>query len=156
MACPFFMPVEKLENGAWAHPSRLPLGGGWSGHCTASGHEAETPSVAELQDFCNLGYSAACPRLPQERPWDAIRFAVTGKRDQSARNGSDTRAPQIQLRYVCERAHCPADHGLLTFDPVEQGWLQKHPDPRIQKMAECFLQSYSERMKRQEETRAAS
>ena len=31
MACPYFMPVEKLENGTWPHPSRLPLGSGWRG-----------------------------------------------------------------------------------------------------------------------------
>src|SRR6266516_2526892 len=31
LACPYFMPVAKLENGTWPHPSRLPLGCGCTG-----------------------------------------------------------------------------------------------------------------------------
>ena len=66
LACPFFMPVQKLD-GAWLHPSRLPLGAGWDGHCSAPGHEGARPSDQELQEFCNLGYAAKCSRLPAER-----------------------------------------------------------------------------------------
>ena len=52
LACPFFMPVQKLD-GAWLHPSRLPLGAGWDGHCSAPGHEGTRPSDQELHEFCN-------------------------------------------------------------------------------------------------------
>jgi hypothetical protein len=76
VACPFFMPVEKLENGAWLHPGRLPLGCGWSGQCTAPGHAGEVPSQEELREFCNLGYAEGCGRLPRERAWDSVRFAA--------------------------------------------------------------------------------
>jgi hypothetical protein len=76
VACPFFMPVEKLEDGNWLHASRLPLGCGWTGHCTAPGHENAAPSPEELRDFCNLGYAENCGRLPRERAWDSVRFGA--------------------------------------------------------------------------------
>jgi hypothetical protein len=150
MACPFFMPMEKLENGNWLHAARLPLGCGWSGHCTAPGHEGESPSQNELRDFCNLGYAEGCRRLPQNRGWDSVRFAAR------TLCGENTTAGRIQLRYVCERAHRPAEHGKLEFDPVTSQWQQRHRDGRVQRMAECFLESYLEKRKRREPMAAAS
>jgi hypothetical protein len=107
MACPFFMPTSKLEDGGWLHPSRLPLGGGWIGHCSAPGHEGAEPTNEELRELCNMGYATACPRLPEDRTSDAVRFSIA--RDHGAR---------------------------LSL------WISFHADPRIQKMAECYLQSY--------------
>jgi hypothetical protein len=151
MACPFFLPVEKLENGSWSHAGRLPLGCGWSGECSAPGHEGELPSPAELREFCNLGYAATCTRLPKERPWDSIRF---GARTLSSReDGADRR---IQVRYVCEREHLPAEHGRLEFDVAAARWIDFHRDQRVQRMAECFLESYVDRKKKPEVTRAVS
>ena len=129
MACPFFVPTQRLEEGTWAHPSRLPLGACWSGRCSAPGHEAAELSPAELSE-CNLGY-ARCVRLPRDRSWDAIRFAVTRDRGLS-----------ISLRFVCETAHRPAAHGLLEYSLSTRRWTGLHPDPRIQNLAECYLQSY--------------
>jgi len=146
VACPFFMPVERLETGTWLHAARLPLGCGWSGHCTAPGHESETPSQEELREFCNLGYAQGCGRLPRERAWDSVRFGARTV-------GSGGR---IQIRYVCERGHRPAEHGVLEFDPVDARWEQQHRDSRVQRMAECFLELYVEKRKRQEVTQAAS
>src|SRR5271166_4357083 len=103
------MPVERLENGSWLHASRLPLGCGWSGHCTAPGHEGETPSRKELREFCNLGYAEECGRLPREREWDSVRFSArTHCGDAKSATGG-----RIQVRYVCERGHRPAEHGVL-------------------------------------------
>ena len=130
MACPFFMPVEKL-NGAWLHPTRLPLGSGWDGHCSAPGHEGTRPSELELHEFCNLGYAAKCSRLPVERECDAVRFSVA--RDQGSR---------LLLWFVCETAHRPAKHGTVEYDVEGNQWLSSHPDPRIQKMLECYVQTY--------------
>jgi hypothetical protein len=48
----------------------------------------------------------------------------------------------LRLVYVCEREHRPACHGELEFDLVEENWSRRHDDSRIQKMAECFLESY--------------
>lgn len=150
MACPFFMPVERLENGAWLHAERLPLGCGWSGHCTAPGHEGETPSQEELREFCNLGYAESCGRLPRERVWDSVRFAA---RTVGTENGARGR---IHVRYVCERGYRPAEHGRLEFDLATSRWEQRHWDGRVQRMAECFLESYVEKRKRQEVTQAAA
>lgn len=136
MACPFFMPIEKVENGAWLHASRLPLGCGWSGHCTAPGHENEVPSQEELQEFCNLGYAQRCSRLPSDRPWDSVRFAARTVGDGGNGNG------RIQVRYTCERGHRPAENGFLEFDAAEANWVKQHPDRRVQRMAECFLAAY--------------
>lgn len=150
MACPFFMPVERLPNGAWLHAKRLPLGCGWSGQCTAPGHEGETPSQEELQEFCNLGYAERCGRLPRERVWDSVRFTA---RTVSGENGTGGR---IQLRYVCERGHRPAEHGMLQFDPAQARWEPSHRDSRVQRMAECFLESYVENRNIREVMRVAA
>jgi len=139
VACPFFLPIEKLENGTWLHAGRLPLGGGWSGQCTAPGHEGEVPSQEELREFCNLGYAEGCGRLPRERVWDSVRFAT---RIMGSCGGSGGR---IQVRYVCERGHRPAEHGTLEFDLEEARWVEFHRDGRVQRMAECFLESYLEK-----------
>jgi hypothetical protein len=146
VACPFFMPMEKLENGSWPHANRLPLGGGWSGHCTAPGHENTVPSPDELREYCNLGYAANCGRLPRERVWDSVRFgARTVFVDEK-----NLIAGRIQVRYVCERDHLPVEYGALMFDAVGACWELRHSDDRVQRMAECFLASYVEKRKRRE------
>lgn len=152
MACPFFMPEVRFENGGWLHAERLPLGGGWSGRCTAPGHEGETPSHDELREFCNLGYAEGCGRLPRERVWDSVRFAVKRVVNDSE-NGT---AGHILIRYICERGHRPIENGTLEFDAFEARWVKPHHDRRVQRMAECFLESYMEKRKSQEVTRAAS
>jgi len=144
VACPFFMPVEKLGNGTWMHASRLPLGCGWTGLCSAPGHENAVPSADELRDSCNLGYAESCQRLPRERAWDSIRFgARTVSTDENNLKGG-----HIQIRYVCERNHRPVEHGTLKFDTVGASWESRHSNDRLQRMAECFLESYIERIKK--------
>jgi hypothetical protein len=145
------MPLEKFENGAWLHANRLPLGCGWSGTCTAPGHEGTVPSHEELQNFCNLGYAEGCARLPQNRTWDSVRFSARTFSNATISTGS-----YIKVLYVCERGHLPAEHGFLEFDPREGQWARPHPDRRVQRMAECFLATYCEKKKRQDATAAAS
>jgi len=128
------MPTRKFEDGAWPHPSRLPLGQGWHGMCTASPTQEIVPTDDQLRESCSLGYAAACPHLPAERACDAVRFAV-------ARNGDD----RILLSYVCEAGHRPVDHGMLEYEFSPAVWIRWHADARIQKMAECYLQSYIEK-----------
>jgi hypothetical protein len=134
MACPYFIPTEKFENGAWPHPSRLPLGGGYRGLCTASCNQQIVPSDDELREFCNLGYAARCPRLPNPRRFDAVRFSVARDRD-----------GQVQICCVLETAHRPGAHRMLEYDSAVARWAVAHPDPRIQAMAACYLESYLER-----------
>ena len=133
MACPFFVPREILSGGSWLHPSRLPLGAGWRGDCGASAQPV-TPDDAALRDFCNLGNATACPHLPAQRDWDAIRFSV-----------ARASAGQITLHYVCESAQAPSGHGKLSFDLVRQRWLNPHSDPRVQRLADCYLETYRAR-----------
>lgn len=142
VACPFFMPTGRLENGAWPHPARLPLGRGWTGHCTAPGHDGEIPDSATIEQFCNMGYSAGCAKLPSDRTWDAVRFSPIG-----VRAAHSMRPSKICLRYVCERSHLPVENGILEFDMGTARCTQPHPDARVQKMAECFLASYIEQWK---------
>ena len=143
MACPYFMPLERLENGSWPHPERLPLGGGWTGHCTAPQHENEIPPQHIVEAFCNLGYATSCPWAPAERPWDAVRFAISApqKAGRQDRREGEHRSRSIRIVYVCERNHLPAEHGELEFNLQKSIWLTPHPDMRLQKMAECFLKS---------------
>jgi hypothetical protein len=102
----------------------------------APGHEGEIPSAEELRD-CNLGYAEKCVRLPQERVWDSVRFGARTVFDKKGEVGGS-----IQVRYICERGHCPVDHGVLEFDSVRTRWDKPHGDDRIQRLAECFLESY--------------
>ena len=134
------MPVEKLENGAWPHPTRLPLGCGWTGHCTAPGHEGESPSQDIVQAFCNLGYASSCSWAPAQRTWDAVRFSVSTPEEHPGQTTVPARV--LRLLYVCERNHRPVTHGDLLIDLATTTWLRRHDDARIQKMAECFLESY--------------
>ena len=131
MACPFFMPQHKFENGSWPHPARLPLGAGWTGYCTAPGHEGAVPELSTLESGCNLGYASSCSRRPAERAWDSVRFRVT-------RTGER----RVVVLYSCERDHRPATHGTLEYDITAAMWISSHHDLRIQRMAECFVESH--------------
>ena len=148
MACPYFMPLEKMESGTWPHPARLPLGAGWRGRCTAPGHEGEVPPQDVLQAFCNLGYASSCSWAPRERAWDAVRFAVCAPqkpRDRASGRSPGNAVGSIRLCYVCERDHRPVADGELEFDVGHERWLRQHDDPRVQRMAECFLETYLNR-----------
>ena len=137
LACPFFMPVSLWNDGGWPHPSRLPLGGGWSGRCCAPGHEGSVPSDHELREFCNLGYATTCARLPGDRRSAAVRFSIV--RDAG---------PRLNLAFDCEARHQPAEWGNLEYDRSLDAWVSSHPNRRLQKMAECYLQSYLMRKNR--------
>jgi hypothetical protein len=134
LACPFFIPTNISEDIAWFHPSRLPLGAGWNGHCGAPGHEGFIPASEEIKENCNLGYAITCPRLPEKRVCDAVRFSVA--RD----SGS-----HIILWVVFESAHRPTGHGTLEYQVPARRWASPHPNERVQKMAECYVQSYLSR-----------
>lgn len=143
MACPYFMPTARLENGTWPHPARLPLGAGWAGHCAAPGHEGEMPTQDVLEAFCNLGYASGCAWAPKDRSCDAVRFAVLAP-GRTAKE-RDARSCVVRLRYVCERNHRPVSDGELEFDRARACWIKPHDNPGVQKMAECFLESYLRR-----------
>jgi hypothetical protein len=78
--------------------------------------------------------------------WDAVRFAVSAPPDPAVPHGPDVGIVDavrvLRLRYVCERNHLPVEHGVLEFDLSRAAWLRRHDDARLQKMAECFLESH--------------
>ena len=133
VACPYFVPREVLNDGSWPHPSRLPLGAGWRGECCASGVEV-SPLDSEIREYCNLGYARGCPRLPQERDWDAVRFSV-----------ASAKGDKVTLLYVCELGHAPVEHGKLAFDLNGERWLDAPADARVRRLAECYLKAYRDR-----------
>ncbi len=93
-----------------------------------------------------LGYASSCAlgAVGAHLGCGAIRgFALRKIRPaRDARNAAAGRARILLLRYVCERDHRPVEHGDLEFDLSRATWLRRHDDARIQKMAECFLESY--------------
>lgn len=133
MACPFFIPTERADDVAFPHPSRLPLGSSWRGTCSVSGHEDATLSTLELES-CNLGYASSCVRIPRQRLCDAVRFGVVEDSGQA-----------IKVLFALETEHRPSGNGILQYDLNSGIWTTSHPDDRIQKKAECFLQAYLER-----------
>ena len=133
LACPYFVPRQILNDGSWPHPSRLPLGAGWSGACSATAEEM-TPDETHIRDLCNLGYAIACPHLPQQRDWEAVRFCI-----------ANSNAAEITLRYACELDHSPVAHGTLTYDLPSESWRGLHPDPRINRLAASYLRAYRDR-----------
>lgn len=84
-----------------------------------------------LRDFCNLGYATACPHLPRSHDWDAVRFSIAG-----------SSAEQITFFYVCEKDHAPIAHGIMTYDLAGEAWHDRHPDPRVRRLADSYLQAY--------------
>ena len=48
----------------------------------------------------------------------------------------------ILLWYVYESSHRPTEHGTLEYNAANATWTRPHGDARIQKMAECYLDSY--------------
>jgi len=51
----------------------------------------------------------------------------------------------LRVLFVCEREHLPAGHGELLYDLTSGSWLQRHDDPRVQRMAECYVRAQRER-----------
>jgi hypothetical protein len=70
-----------------------------------------------------------------------VRFAVSAPNDTRLKR-NDVAGRILVLRYVCEKNHLPVEHGDLEFDLSHATWVRQHSDPRIQKMADCFLDSY--------------
>ena len=128
MACPFFMPEQRLA-GDWPFPQRLPLGAGWSGTCTASHPEAR-PSDDELKTGCNMGYAGKCSRLPRERDADAVRFAKGDEHD-----------GLVHIRFAYERDYLPAGSGELIYETATHQWQTADANPCLLRMAECYVES---------------
>ena len=92
MACPYFEPLEPLDD-AGGKAAMLPLGGVWSGACRAAGGEEWRAQDAASRLVCNFGYARGrCGRFP---------------------DGA------LAVRYAIERDHLPHSHGTLEARALE-------------------------------------
>ena len=135
MACPCFYPTRRMEQTLWPHPSRLPLGDGFEGVCSAEPANEVRPADATLQEYCNLGYARGrCSRFPPGAEPDAVRFALSGDEDGI-----------VRIYYVLEKDHRPHEHGPLEYDAGRRTFASPHPDRVIGRQAEAFVESYLRR-----------
>jgi hypothetical protein len=95
VACPFFLPLRRVDPGEWLHAPRLTLIDEYRGTCQAG--EPFEPSESAQREVCNCGYARGrCERFPDGAA-DAVRFSML----------EDGR-----VIYILERDHHPERHGI--------------------------------------------
>jgi hypothetical protein len=125
VACPFFLPVRRLDSGGWNPAPRLPLGDAYGGSCQALVATPFEPPEAIQRDLCNSGYARGrCSHFPDNGAADAVRFSVIGDHD-----------GRITLVYILEKDHAPMEHRLS--DEAATGVLEP-----IASQARAFVESY--------------
>jgi hypothetical protein len=135
VACPFFMPQDRLDDSAWKHAPRLPLGDAYRGVCHSDPSHPFDPRDTARRDLCNYGYARGrCDRFPPDSSADAIRFSVAG--DENGR---------IRLVYIAEKDHAPAQHGSVESSVEEIQSIRVSENELISKQARVFLESYLRR-----------
>lgn len=135
MACPYFYPVEKVEDKSGFRFLRLPLGDPYKGFCRVDPISYRRPDENHVRDFCNLGYVRhRCPYFPEESGPDADRFSIS-----LDRNGL------IQIWYVVEKNHTAFEHGRLEYSRDTNSFTAGHSNELVQKQADAYLQSYLRR-----------
>ena len=138
MACPFFMPVTRLDQKEWLHAPRLPLGDPYAGVCHARPGEPFEPPASALDDLCNCGYARGrCDRFPAETTADAVRFSLVS-----------VDPDVICLVYILERAHAPVEHGTLRYATRQSRFADAPPTVILAAQAEAFLESHLARQAR--------
>jgi hypothetical protein len=129
--CPFFMPLRRLDRGAWANPPRLPLGDPYYGTCVARPSDQFSAPETIQRELCNCGYARGlCDRFPEDAAADAVRFSV-----------KDDNGGLIRLVYVVEKDHAPVEHGELEYDGAVTG---QHTE-LLHAQARAFAESYLRR-----------
>ena len=123
MACPFFLPVRRLDSGGWTPAPRLPLGDAYGGSCQADASGPFEPPEAVQRELCNCGYARRrCSHFPDNGAADAVRFSVTGDKD-----------GRVTLLYILEKDHAPMEHGLLDNAAAREP---------LASQARAFVESY--------------
>jgi hypothetical protein len=122
VACPYFMPVEKLENGTWPHAS----GFLWDADGVDTARRRDTRASLPRRKSCRSSATLAMRKVADVCRgigvgFDPVRSSNNGRR---RKNGTGRR---IQVRYVCERDHRPAEHGMLEFDATAKRWERVIP-----------------------------
>jgi hypothetical protein len=116
VACPFFMPLARVDAQEWIHAPRLTLIDEYRGTCRVG--DAFEPEESAQRDVCNCGYAGGrCDRFQEGSP-DAVRFSVIGED-----------GPSLRILYVFEKDHFPARRGVAEpgteiGDPVLDGQIR--------------------------------
>ena len=140
MACPFFMPVSRLDEGNWVHAPRLPLGDFYRGVCRSQASESFDPPESSQRDLCNYGYARGrCERFPADSPGDAVRFSVITD------EGVGDEGGRLRLVYIVEKDHAPADHGTVESRTEQIQSLSLRENDVMSGQARAFLESYLRR-----------
>ena len=130
MACPFFEPLERLQEAA----TRVPLGDLWRGTCNVEG-APYIPDDSAISELCNMGYARGrCPRYPRAGEGDAVRFLI-------ARDQEDL----IRIEYVVERNHHPHMHGVLEYSRALGDFSGLSANVLLARQAQAFVTSYLRR-----------
>jgi hypothetical protein len=131
MACPFFMPVARLERGDWIHAPRLPLGDPYRGICHAVEGEPFEPTESDQRDLCNCGYARGhCNRVPGDSA-DAVRFSV-----------ANDKGGLIKITWVIEKDHSPVEFGTLEYCEGKLLDARSIGGTLLATQASAFIESY--------------
>lgn len=136
MACPFFVPLRRLDegpdSGPWLNPPRLPLGEAYRGTCLAQPGEPFEPPESAQRELCNCGYARGrCNRFPAGSRDDAVRFSVR-----------IDMAGIVEVVYVFEKNHSPAEHGAFQYQIREARMIGLPSNLGLEQQARAFLESY--------------
>jgi hypothetical protein len=132
MACPYFEPVAKLEDGAWSVPPRLPLGGSYSGVCHAPCPETRNSDAEISRELCNTGYARGrCRCFPFDAPADAIRFSVLGEAD-----------GVLSVQYILEKEYFPLEYGVLEYAAASGGFRESIAGGPMLRQALLFVENH--------------
>jgi len=135
MACPYFFPVVKFEDKAWAKPPRLPLGDPYAGVCCVDPLREWRPDETTLREYCNRGYARKnCSRFPEDAEADAVRFAVTKDQD-----------VVVTIYYVLEKDRRPVEHGSLEYSTETRRFTSDDASGLLLKQAQAYVESYLRR-----------
>ena len=131
MSCPFFLPLRRLDHGAWVNPPRLPLGDPYGGECHADSTSPFEPLEAHQRELCNCGYARGrCSHFPEDSTGDAVRFSIAGEF-----------SGRLDLVYVIEKDHAPAGHGRMVYVSEENRWETSHTSELLARQARAFVES---------------
>jgi hypothetical protein len=101
MACPYFLPKQRIGHAGWNPAPRLPLGDAWTGTCQAPPVGPFEPREETVREFCNYGYARGrCPHFPAQSEFDAVRFS-----------SNTTEGHPLRIIYIREKDGAPVEHG---------------------------------------------
>lgn len=129
MACPFFLPLRRLDSGGWNPAPRWPLGDAYGGSCHAAASGPFEPPEEIQRELCNCGYARQrCSHFPENGATDAVRFSVTGHQD-----------GRITLVYILEKDHAPVQYGSMEHGLMDDATGAREP---LASQARAFIESY--------------